>query len=84
MSSNIYTNLDSLLNIRHGNILPLLRTTKQVSADAINSLPPEARGLLIRDGVLATKYLNGECVVKEGCNPVLEITDNFVDNYIGG
>ncbi|MCK4555704.1 MAG: hypothetical protein KAT83_03785 [Candidatus Aenigmarchaeota archaeon] len=84
MVSSIYRNVESLLGIDQGNILPLLNTTKKVSPEAINGLPPEARSLLIREGVLAMNYLNGEGVVKEGCNPVLKITDKFVDGYFGG
>ena len=83
MVSSTYAYLDALLGITQGYILPLCGTTKEISPDAINNLPPEARRMLIRDGVLARKYLNGDGVVKEDCTPVLKITNLFVDNYIG-
>ncbi|MCK5332969.1 MAG: hypothetical protein KAJ24_00520 [Candidatus Aenigmarchaeota archaeon] len=83
MISSTYTHIDALLGITRGDVLPLLGTTKKVSPEVINNLPPEARNVLLRNDMIAPEYWNGTDTVNGDHIPV-QITDAFVDGYLGG
>ncbi|MCK5233456.1 MAG: hypothetical protein KAJ91_01430 [Candidatus Aenigmarchaeota archaeon] len=83
MVSSTYTHIDALLSISQGDVLSFLGTTKQVSSEKINNLPSGARNILLRNNMIEPKYWNGTGTVKGDPIPV-QITDSFVDGYLGG